>query len=716
MALTLSCDDGRLPQDLRYFTWTEADPNHRTYCNHLIQIIGCLDPSNSPQYDTGIVDAGNASIDGIDLTCAGLVQWKLAMKDFSFISTLSNIGCPLYSRTDGSLYTKCSFTSNVSSRPTFSNCSAIPPIDVTVKDCQFNWSCSVNSYDSTYRPICCSGQDVNVFSGIDPISRNEFNDNWAKKVCAPNWCLSDPALECRDVWEDCATTSSCGRHAFLTAQSPVPTDDLLLNIISITGFYGFGLQCNSVYNAVVAQAFLLNSYTVGASGPIAQQHVQDVMDIVRGHCADPRTKGNGECSCLAGYYNASVDYAVSFADDALLTGYQDSTIPLMVVQNTSGGFRRVDAYCEYGPEWVEPLTNTDNGQVYSNACSTSMFWSASEYMRPTLNPIKSVFSLSNFGDVNIQSNGLNGADGPANAMPLHCWLPACVGTASNGQSNHAVFPDLHAFTKTCPSVCYMYSAGSDVNINDVDTNSFINMGSNFQGCSFDGQGYATDYNPFLIQTGCEALFITAPINFQGIINLNVSNPTHDNASELQTRLVSAFSNIPQVSFYNDGDIKMEFNSKTIYKYKSEEVRDNPFFSSTANLQLYVNTSNTSAFTSFLSEIVLYDGLNFFQSIPVTLIVYPDANGSGGTSFSAQVCGKISSFVPETGAIVCAETCDCSFGSSSVAANCPQGDLDFVWPKRRLEAVNLPGSRVLTTASLLSMGAAALLQSHIDLYG
>jgi len=302
-------------------------------------------------------------------------------------------------------------------------------------------------------------------------------------------------------------------------------------------------------------------------------------------------------------------------------------------------------------------------------------------------------------------------------MPLHCWLPACVGTANNGQSNNLVFPDLNAFTKTCPSVCYMYSAGNDVNVNDIDENSFINMGSNFQGCSFDGQGYPSAYNPFLIQKGCDALFITAPVNFQGIINMHVSNPTQDNAVALQTRVVQAYSNIPQVSFYNNGVPSLQFNSQTIYKYNSEVVRGNTAFSSTANLKLYVNTSETSAFTSFQSEIVLYDGLNFFQSIPIQLYVYPDFAGSGGSSFSAQVCGNISNFDPTTGAIQCAETCDCSFGSSSVAANCPQPDDPlFSFPSRFLHSTFLPGTQLLTTESLRAMGAEALLRSHIALYG
>ena len=206
-------------------------------------------------------------------------------------------------------------------------------------------------------------------------------------------------------------------------------------------------------------------------------------------------------------------------------------------------------------------------------------------------------------------------------------------------------------------------------------------------------------------------------HFQGIINMHVSNPTHDNAVYLQTRVVKAYSNIPQVSFYNDGIPSLEFKSQTIYKYNSEQVRGNTDFSSTANLRLYVNTSLTSPFTSFQSEIVLYDSLNFFQSIPVQLYVYPDVNGSGGTSFTAQVCGSISSFNPTTGAIECGKTCDCSFGASNISANCPQPPQPlFSFPNRNLQSTYLPGTRINTTASLLQMGAEAFLQSHIALYG
>jgi len=492
----------------------------------------------------------------------------------------------------------------------------------------------------------------------------------------------------------------------------------LLNAIQIIGAdtNSKGVQCNAVYNEVVAQAFMLNSYS---QQDMVKQHIGDVMNLVKKHCSSPETKGNGECACINGYKQASVGFATGFEADSLLTSYQGATIPTMVVQNANGGFRRVDAYCETGNEWTGELSYSSNGTYtsFSNACSDALFWSQTEYMRPTINPIRSVFSLTNFGDLNITPDGLNGTDGPANAMPMHCWLPACVGTAANGQSNHLVFPDLMAFTKTCPSVCYMYSAGSDVNLNNATGDSFINMGSNFQGCSFNnqGQGYASDYNPFLIKQGCEALFITAPINFTGFINLLVSNPIHDNASNQQTRIVNAFSDLPQVSFYNDGNISTEFVSQTIYKYNSEDVRG-PQYSSTANLRLFVNTSNTSPFTSFQSEIVLYDGLFFFQSIPVQLYVYPDATGTGGTSLTAQVCGNIASFNATTGAIVCSQTCDCTFGASSASQNCPSTITEFAWSDHVLLGPRLGGTSVLTTETLRLMGASALLQSHIDLYG
>jgi hypothetical protein len=724
--LTLACPDTRSTYDQRYFLWQQLDPNLRTYCNNAKQFIGCLDPPNSPQYaGDGIkVDAPNAKADGLELTCQGLINYKLNHAyDSNFANAIIDLGCPIYSNSDHTLYTKCSFSDDDGTRPTFSNCQIVPnTFDFNVRNCTFNWSCSVVTPDPSYRPLCCNARDISLFSGTDPLTGRDFTDNWAKHACAPDWCLSDPSGICRNEFLPCDSTASCGRHSFLTYNSPVATDDILLNTIQIVGATtnSKGIQCNSVYNEVVAQSFMIGSYSSLTGEGMIRQHILDVMDLVKKHCSSPITKGNGECACINGYNQANVGFATGFLSTTLLESYQDATIPTMVVQNAAGGYRRVDAYCEYGPEWINELSYSSNGTYtsFSNACADALFWSQSEYQRPTLNPIRSVFSLTNFGDLNVSPSGLSGPDGPSNAMPLHCWLPACVGTAANGQSNHLVFPDLMAFTKTCPSVCFMYSAGSDININNATGDSFINMGSNFQGCSFNdhGQGYPSEYNPFLLKKGCDALFITAPINFTGIINLLVSNPIHDNADNQQTRVVSAFSNIPQVSFYNGGQVSTEFVSQTIYKYDSEIVRGSSVFSSTANLQLYVNTSNTSAFTSFQSEIILYDGLYFFQSIPVQLYVYPDPIGSGGTSFTAQVCGNIARFDPTTGAIVCSQTCDCTFGASSLSQNCPEGPNQFTWPTRTLQSQELGGTSLLTTESLRAMGAAALLQSHISLYG
>ena len=211
------------------------------------------------------------------------------------------------------------------------------------------------------------------------------------------------------------------------------------------------------------------------------------------------------------------------------------------------------------------------------------------------------------------------------------------------------------------------------------------------------------------------MYITAPVNYTGFINLLVSNPTHDNALAFLTRTVNAYSNIAQIQFWNDGTPSLQFNSQTIWKYKAEEVIGSQY-SSTANLKLYVNTSNTSPWTSFQSEIVLYDEDKFFQSIQVQLYIYPDAAGAGGTSFSAQVCGNISSFNPNTGAIVCSQTCDCDFGASSLSQNCP--DVPSFTFKDRIQLSNtLSGRTVLDAETIRSFGAAhSLLKAHVSLYG
>lgn len=702
------CADGRQLLNQKTFTFNTPDPNHYTYCNQFQNAGVCLDPHapGKPQYDTGLVLKENAITLGNTLTCHGLINWKLNSGN-ALDSELLGIGCPIY--TDSThRYVKCSFSDDLSTLPSFSGCveTAAPPFNFLVSDCNFTWTCNLEAPDDAYRTLCCNGKDINVFSGTDPLTGLAFR---GEHMCAPNWCLSDPYLECLDVWEPCDSTASCGRHSLLTPHSPVSSTDLLLNSIEIIGA-DRGLQCNAFYEEVKVQAFNLANVVYSNFTESMVRHIQELMIMEKRHCSDPTTKGNGECACLNGYSNANVPVS----ENGILDSYANSAIPRMLVQDSKGKYRRVDAYCEYGPTWVDALSYSSGGSwtTYSNACSSTLFWSETEYMRPTLNPIGSAFANRNFGDLNIQPDGFGGQ--PSNAMPLHCWLPACVGTTSNGQSNFLVFNDLYAFTQTCPSVCYMYSAGSSVNVNDVN-DSFINIGSNFQGCSFGNQGYALNYDPFLLKAGCESLYITAPVNFSGFINLLVSNPTHDNALAFLTRTVNAYSNIQQVQFWNDGVPSLQFASQTIWKYKAEDVLGSAY-SSTANLKLYVNTSNTSPWTSFQSEIVLYDEDQFFQSIQVQLYVYPDAAGAGGTSFSAQVCGNISSFNPTTGAIVCSQTCDCEFGASSLSQNCP--DIASFPFKDRIQLSNtLTGKTVLSAESIRSIGAAqSLLKAHVQLYG
>ena len=450
------------------------------------------------------------------------------------------------------------------------------------------------------------------------------------------------------------------------------------------------MQCAEWYDKTKFQAAQRSLLSTTTFSTTVNARVTDTINIVKAFCANPETKGNGECACINAYTGVSAQFAQSLEPEALTFQYStDSQIPMMLVQSSAGGFRRVDAFCQPTAEgtltkpWLDPIVYTDSLNVVrtiSNVCSvTGTFWfnSPLEYTLPTLNPNRNLNSLTNFGDVvnsdNVLESFRNLAENLNFAMPLHCWHPACTSPFFNFEANPGVFLDLYAFTQTCPNVCYMYSGADIVNIAaDIDTQSFIFINEQFQTCQFAGQNSPYTYQPFpfALPSGCQQLFLQVPVNFSDTIHITVTNPELDISEQLQSKTLFAFSNlVPLVSFQSASSFSAFVGPDLIYKYSYTSYDTTSSVADTLVLSVSVNTTGMTPFTSFQSEINLTDNSRNTQQIQVQVYVYPNGSDVGAsTTVSPFACGEVE-FNTLTGLINCLVPCDCSFGSNSTTPPC-----------------------------------------------
>lgn len=685
----------------RVLTWQQKDPNNYLFCNP--GVSGCLNPfANSGQ--NAVADDGlfidnirtNINNESLPLTCNNFVKWKLNENyDTNFATSLTNLGCSIQTDTAGRRFTGCTFGTQT---PKFvDSCDdAFPDVQFQIlrNNCKFTWSCPLVSPDPIYKPLCCNATNKDSLgSQTDPYTGRPFTN----LACAPNWCLADPAGECASIfYESCTGTASCNRQAFLTPRQPIPTSNSLLNAISITGTYGPGIQCANFYQETKRQATLRDLYTSTVYETVVNNRIINTTNIVKSFCAQPATVGNGECSCLNGIVGMGAEFATRLTANALSYQINENTqIPIMLVQDAQGNYRRADAFCapSSGPvtnSWTTAITYTANNvtRTISNVCSQSApFWpynatTTTEYTVPTINPNNSLNSLTNFGDVvnnylNLQSaRDLNDNNF---GMPLHCWLPACVGKNDNAFNDELVFLDLTQFTKTCPNICYMYSAGNTVNIgNTIGTQTFIHIDNNFQVCDFinNNKQYSYQPFPFAIPSACQSLYIQAPINYSGIIHVTVTNPELDISSYFPIRSLSGYSNMsPLISFVNGTNSESTYSTKPLYKYSYSSYPASSPGADYLVLSLSLNTNNMSPWTSFQSEINLFDQNKNFQQIYLQVYLYPDALGAGSTqTIEPLACGEVT-FNSVTGKIDCVKPCDCSFGSNSTY--CKTGTFNFV---------------------------------------
>ena len=704
MATTLSCQDNRLSLAQRNFTYTQLDPNRYKFCTPAFAAV-CANPFpySGQGAEAGVTvfsDNTKVTVNGqnVPLTCKQLVDYKLNESyDANFAPTnLYPIGCGVSTNsTTGRRQTGCSFSDAVF--PTFVDSCQTFIAGSVVDDCNFRWACTVTVPDPTYKPVCCNALNANpdvMGQQTDPYTGLAFN---ALNACAPNWCLEDPAGECLALFNaSCSTTSSCNRHAFLTSKFPISTTNDLVNTIVINNNVGGaakqGFQCADWYEETKRQAELRKVYTTTTFSSIVNARVTDTMNIVKSFCANPETKGNGECSCINAYITTGAEFAQNLSANALTFQFDNADIPAMVQQTDVGSYRRVDAFCTpknvgtYTQNWTDPLTYTlgTTTRTISNVCSQSgSFWfgSPQEYTLPTMNPNRNLNSLTNFGDVvndtSVLQSFRNLDDNLNFAMPLHCWHPACVARNFNALDNPLAFLDLYAFTQTCPDICYMYSGADIVNIGgNVGDQTFIHINNDYQTCQFAGENSQYVYQPFpfALPSGCQQLVIQAPVNFSDTIHITVTNPQVDISELLQSKTMFAFSNlVPLVSFHSASSQTSSFGPTVLYKYSFSDYSGSTLTEDTLVLSVTVDTTGMTPFTSFQSEINLSDNSRNTQQIQVQVYVYPDNVGTGGATTTVYpfACGEVA-FNQATGLLECILPCDCSFGSNSSATVCSTG--------------------------------------------
>ena len=689
--------DLRVPLEDRHFVITITDFNHKLYCRDYAGAASscCYPTCGTAQIATPgtTVSEDNArGTNGRLLDNGGLIEYLLNdhksdgwAQAIGLDDMLHSVGCPIYTDTDGLRHISCSI--NSTSRPVFGDCASFDPV-FGFKDCPFIWTFSVTAPDDIYKPLCCSAESINVLvpdGGVDPID----GKTWFPKVaCMPEWCLQDPSITCAAIFAStCTGPTPCNRHAYLSRNYPIPSSNPAVQKVSILGSAERGIQCNAFYNTVKLQAgergFFNSESTERAVG---NAHAGLIMNEVSAYCADPRYKGYGECACVNAI-GASGGQLVNGDENSHLLGVVDpEQIPSMFMQTGPSSFVRVDAYCDpaltpASASWTNLLSYTNASEeivTFSNACSLSTPWPGGlEYSRSSLNPNRSLFSSTNFGDVvygfGTESVYELGGLTPSVAMPLHCWLPACVGNSLNGQANNLVFADLFQFTVTCPSICYQYAAGDSVNINNINEGAHIHMGNQFNGCSFNSEknkrGYPTNPFPYAIQQGCEKLYIQVPSNFSNTFHMSIVNLDLDISSQFSSRTVRVYSNCDYLKFWENGTETLFIDSITLYKY-SYGTQIDPTKLDVLKLSVSVNTNGAPDFSTWQNEIGLIDDRGGFQSIPFTLQVLPNVLGAGGTIVPPVACG--SGTISANGLLACEVACDCSFSANSLSANCQTG--------------------------------------------
>lgn len=579
-------------------------------------------------------------------TCQQLVG-TLLNEDPAFAAELrAATGCTSYVE-NGKTVTGCSFSTSLSAY--FERNTPYlweGKVSLYVQDVYASWTCNVLESDNAYKKACCNTASPQFIVGTDPRTGQVFDPN----SCDPNWCLSDPSGYCSTTFDECAGVSPCNRHWFLS-NIPLPSTDLMINSLTLLPTNSFvakkGLRCNDWYTETVKQAIQRTTLLQGAT-----ERVISMMNTISGFCGSPEFRGQGECSCYNGYISHGVPWERADSGDTLEFQYktrnnEDIYQPFIVAQDGVGQIRRYDAFCSQqgNPSFSAPLSFSDNGTfiTYSNVCSTTTPYSDKEYPYPTINPAKSIRSLTNFGDVvnyeptDPSGNSLLGQI-ETFPMPMHCWLPACV---AEGVPDTAVFRNLWALgVRPCPPICYQVSAGDSIAIGGSGA-ADAHIHSNFVSCDF---GYTNSVFPFAYPAACRAISVDVPAYFQGVFTIPFTYPSLDISSVLVTTSLSAYTNaFPVIGIVDGGVAHYSISDKLIDKY-------NPYDPHVFNLSVSIDVTQEEPFSSFLADIIVSNNTYEFDSIIVKVSVWGSGTSARGPAFSTGCCdpqfGNLCSPTPE----------------------------------------------------------------------
>jgi hypothetical protein len=288
-------------------------------------------------------------------------------------------------------------------------------------------------WDDTFKEACC----LDVYHTL------------SDKMCDPRWFPEDDWSECGDVIENLCTfaTSSCGKHVFLSSEDEINAVDPKL------------MACKTWYSRI--QSYDPYAPNNGLNPFIAKSYGR-LHTMIQKFCSDPKTRGNGECSC--------------FNWHSTCTGA--NCIP--GVSEKDGTMKYVNLYCSNGPNTeraLNALNSITNIALNSNTSAyrdilQSACTNEDSVTKPTVNPI----------------NGLG-------LFPTHCWLPDC-----QASTQVDTFFDPIMFTVPCPDICAIVSSGLNVDVKEIDAG-FISIANMVASCTF-GQNTQLKAQPFVVLDPC----------------------------------------------------------------------------------------------------------------------------------------------------------------------------------------------------------------------
>lgn len=661
-----------------------------------------------------------------------------------------------------------------------------------VKSASFNGVAFVDSQsDYRYKPICCSLNNVyemlidgsNTLFQIDPITGGSVTP----LVCDESWCLDDPYGACRDMFLDnCTGTSSCSRHNLLSTYNPVldpqvhPTALELLQVLSVSGYspqaqpFG-GLACNAYYKKSRELSTALTRLA-GNDFSVTLLRISEIQELVSSYCLDPSTRGNGECGCLRGYQSLGSGFTHDTNNPSGLQGntLQQISVTYFSVPSTVKNFsHRVDLFCDpYGSnsaaftgllsyssvDGETTCTSPANCITFSNACSS--FTDAGQYpllggiygkKYPTLNPIASLLSLTNYGDaISLVSKvpsvfygnpeGFGDAQRNPFSIPYRCWLPACV----DPKVQDVVFNDLLQ-NSPCPDVCYAYGGSQAIDMTNVDAN-VISMGNFVNQCNYDGNSASVNTDPFtlpaLLMNGFQ---FDVPQGYKADFFFNVYNSEIDVATVAASKTVAIFTDIPQF-------LSVTQDVTLLYKYSySHYPTYKPGYHDSISVTISVNAESQNP-SYYQMNMYLQDSNLGSMRIPITLNIFSTLSDPNSESNWPRACAFYSDSLTNNFNDAKCHAVDCSFGSNSYltkavkppfcdggglqAINFPgffgvnrgllhtgQVNVDGVPYVTRVSPAVLPitnypeqTNSLFNSSDIASFGFAQLLDTHVQLYG